>query len=233
MPIKDTVKYLLFSACTILLTTACEKQDTADPSRKMPNIQTSNTVTQLQDQRLQHEFQLWKEQQNQQLLLEYQRYLAQRLQHPPSLFELSYNRHISNTQCTPYQFAIAPRHQWENIVQPLQLIERLQALGIIHRYKIGSVYRGAKANQCSRGATGSKHLSKHAVDFQLISTTSQNSNQPDTAVLQKICQFWKQEGQALNMGLGTYQHNKFHIDMSGYRTWGQDYKSASSLCLKR
>lgn len=38
---------------------------------------------------------------------------------------------------------------------------------------------------------------------------------------------------ALAMGLGFYTPTKIHIDTSGYRTWGNDYRRGTSLCMTR
>ena len=47
-----------------------------------------------------------------------------------------------------------------------------------------------------------------------------------------MCQFWKVEGKHFKMGLGVYGNNRYHIDTQAYRTWGKDFKSTSSVCLK-
>ena len=46
----------------------------------------------------------------------------------------------------------------------------------------------------------------------------------------KLCQFWVQHGQSLNMGLGMYASGQIHIDTQGYRTWGPDHSRNSSMC---
>ena len=52
-------------------------------------------------------------------------------------------------------------------------------------------------------------------------------------LVKNMCQFWKVEGKNFKMGLGVYGNNRYHIDTQGHRTWGKDYKSTSSPCLKK
>ena len=189
---------------------------------------------QKQEKELQAQFALWKSQ-NHEYAEKYERYLAKNLKNPPNLFDLSINRHLFRPQtkpeCFQYRFSIVPESEWKNIIQPFKLMEKLQRQNIIGQYKITSTYRSPKANTCSRGAKASKHLHNYAVDFQLLDKNNQPLKEINIVMQQHICNFWLKHGKSHSMGLGTYQHNKFHIDTNGYRTWGITFKRDSSLCL--
>ena len=112
----------------------------------------------------------------------------------------------------------------------LGAVNNLYNRDIIPKHTIISGYRDPKSNICTKGATHSKHIHNNAIDI-LISNK-------DIKYIQTVCTFWKKQGSKYNMGLGTYKQNfqgqKYtilHIDTSSYRTWGNNYKSNTSLCL--
>ena len=47
----------------------------------------------------------------------------------------------------------------------------------------------------------------------------------------KLCQFWLNSGEELQMGLGVYASGQIHIDSAGFRTWGADHRYSSSPCI--
>lgn len=214
-----------FKTTTVILIitlSACAEQNQA----------STRTAEQLKTDELHQQFQQWKKHQNPQQLKKYQDYLAKNLKNPPNLFDISINRHLSKPECLQYRFAIAPESQWKNLVDSLKLIEKLQQQKIIGQYTIVSVYRSPVANQCSRGAKASKHLTNSAVDFQILDPQGRPYAQINVLIQQRLCDFWRKYGTQYQMGLGTYPENKYHIDTKGYRTWGKSYKHDSSLCLK-
>lgn len=182
-------------------------------------------------EKLQQEFETWRQQQDQKQIDAYQQYLAKHLQQPPSLFALSYNIHIKKPECMQYRFGLAPESQWKNIVKPLQLIEKLKQQRIIENYRVTSIYRSVEANKCARGAKLSKHLQNYAVDFQILDAHGQAYPAGDTTIQKRLCDYWRIHGQRLNLGFGTYTQHRFHIDVQGFRTWGHTYKRDSSTCL--
>lgn len=206
---------------TIFLLNACEVQNTTEKLTQQGTQQDA----------LYQAFKQWKAAQDPQLLQEYQAYLAQHLQHPPSLFELTFNAHIQRPECLQYRFALADQSQWKNVVQPLKLIEKLHAEGLIENYKVTSVYRDKQSNACGKGASRSKHLGNYAVDFQVLDANGKPYAQDDLSIQKKLCNYWKAYGHRDGLGLGTYLNHKFHIDVQGFRTWGYTYKRASSACI--
>ena len=88
-----------------------------------------------------------------------------------------------------------------------------------------------KCGQCAGGANSSRHLFNSAIDFRI---GSENPQPEDYAYIEntkyRLCQFWTQHGQSLNMGLGLYASGQIHIDTQGYRTWGPDLSRNSSMC---
>jgi hypothetical protein len=173
-------------------------------------------------------FQQWLAKQNPRDIQDYQQLLVDQVKQPPSLFELSFNSHPPSKECIYSQFSLPPRIEWQNIIKPLKIIERLQAENLIGEYKVVSLYRDRSANSCIRGAKASKHLDNSAIDIQLIDSSAL----PSKNIESEMCHFWRKHGASLKMGLGIYGDNKFHIDAKGFRTWGKNYKGDSSPCLR-
>jgi hypothetical protein len=61
-----------------------------------------------------------------------------------------------------------------------------------------------------------------AIDFDLP---------PNPDNVARLCELWREQGPALNLGLGFYTPTAIHIDTAGFRTWGSDHHRATSLCL--
>ena len=105
------------------------------------------------------------------------------------------------------------------------------AAKVLTDFEVTSVYRDLTLNQCAGGASSSRHLFNSAIDFRIGPEYPQPE---DYAFIEntkfKLCQFWEQHGQSLNMGLGLYASGQIHIDTQGYRTWGPDLSRYSSMC---
>ncbi|USA54454.1 D-Ala-D-Ala carboxypeptidase family metallohydrolase [Acinetobacter sp. C32I] len=136
-------------------------------------------------------------------------------------------------KCNYAEYEIPPRELWSNIVPTLNILNQLVQQKLIDHFTVTSVYRNPVLNQCAGGAAVSKHVFNAALDFRI------GSENPDAIEQIKIeenkarlCQFWRDYGEALNMGLGVYASGQIHIDTAGYRTWGIDHRYSSSPCLK-
>ncbi|TXI49564.1 MAG: DUF882 domain-containing protein [Lysobacter sp.] len=125
-------------------------------------------------------------------------------------------------RCKRDEFAVPPDTLQANMVPTLRVIARLRDEGILDPALARSVYRDADLNTCAGGSPGSKHLQNRAIDFDL-------PDRPDNVA--RLCGFWREHGEALQMGLGFYSPTTIHIDTGGYRTWGTDYTRRTSLCL--
>ena len=72
------------------------------------------------------------------------------------------------------------------------------------------------------------YLTRQSISVLVLSSPAQ-----DYAFIEntkfKLCQFWAQHGQSLNMGIGLYSSGQIHIDTQGYRTWGPDLTRNSSM----
>lgn len=181
-------------------------------------------------ERYQQVFEQWKLKQDQVVLTQYQSYFSSYVKQPPSLFELTFNAHPLKPECAQYRFNLPPKKYWKNLIEPLKLLEKLQATGYFSHYKIVSIYRSHESNDCARGVKGSRHLQNFAIDFQTLNEKKQHY--PDHAMMEKkLCQFWLKEGKRFRLDLGVYGKQRFHIDTRGYRTWGKDYTSKTSPCL--
>ncbi|MFZ4649823.1 MAG: D-Ala-D-Ala carboxypeptidase family metallohydrolase [Rubrivivax sp.] len=123
--------------------------------------------------------------------------------------------------CAAEPFAVPPPAQWPSVVSVLALLRELRQRGIVGEVEIHSGYRGPALNSCAGGAAGSAHLRSFALDF-----TTRDGTDPTGP----LCAFWRTHGPAWNMGLGRYPSGRLHIDTAGFRTWGADHGSGSSVC---
>lgn len=131
-----------------------------------------------------------------------------------------------------YPYAVPSPELWGNSIPTLKIIQYLVDTNVLRDFEVTSVYRDYSLNICAGGAAGSKHVYNSAIDFRLGSEYSTSAQEliliEDTKI--KLCNFWRDYGQNLNMGLGLYASGQIHIDTQGYRTWGPDHSSASSIC---
>lgn len=126
-------------------------------------------------------------------------------------------------QCGRLEFAVPPEPLRPNMPPTLRLVARLRDAGILDPSLARSVYRDPAMNACAGGSARSKHLENRAIDFDL---PRRGDN------VERLCAFWREHGQALNMGLGFYTPTAIHIDSAGYRTWGGDFTWRTSLCTR-
>ncbi len=194
------------------------------PLKTKPTTQsTMQPVAQLQ-----LDFRAWKVTQKPKTLNDYHAFIAGHLKPAPPLLDMTYNRHRPKNDCKYIQFLIPPRDLWPSLKPALRLLGLLQQQGLATTYQIRSVYRDPSANACIGGARGSRHVQHAALDFRVLSVeaTPTAYQQLD----QQYCDFWRTHGRKYNMGLGVYGRGRYHVDGTGYRTWGSDYKRATSPC---
>lgn len=134
-------------------------------------------------------------------------------------------------KCGGTEYMIPNSELWGNQVATLKVFKYLVATKVLTDFEVTSVYRDLPMNQCAGGAGSSRHLYNSAIDFRIgppIPQAEDYSNIENTKF--KLCQFWAQYGQSLNMGLGLYASGQIHIDTQGYRTWGPSHGHESSMC---
>ena len=222
--VKKIKLTLLAMSCvaTLMVLNACTRQEESKPKAKKTSM----------DQQIEDQFKFWKEKQDSKLLNEYYQFMSQYLKRPPSLLELTANRNFMPENCYSKRFAVPPKALWKNVVSSLQLVEKLNSDPYFKSYSITAIYRNPELNKCVGGAGKSKHMNNYAVDFYVLNPKEGNEKERELLV-KNMCQFWKVEGKNFKMGLGVYGNNRYHIDTQGHRTWGKDYKSTSSPCLKK
>lgn len=134
-------------------------------------------------------------------------------------------------KCGKSEYMVPNRELWSNQLPTLKVFKYLVAARILTDFEVTSVYRDLPLNQCAGGAGSSRHLYNSAIDFRIGPEFPQAE---DYAFIEnskfKLCQFWQNYGQSLNMGLGLYATGQIHIDTQGYRTWGPDLTRNTSLC---
>lgn len=134
-------------------------------------------------------------------------------------------------KCGRSEYMVPSQELWRNQLPTLKVFKYLVASKVLTDFEVTSVYRDLPLNQCAGGAGSSRHLFNSAIDFRI---GPQYPQPEDYAMIQnskfKLCQFWMNYGQSLNMGLGLYASGQIHIDTQGYRTWGPDLTRNTSLC---
>ena len=125
-------------------------------------------------------------------------------------------------RCGNLEFATPPPDLWPNMPPTLRVVAQLRDAGILDPALARSVYRDEAMNACAGGSAGSKHRENKAIDFDLP---------PNSDNVARLCDFWRTQGPALNLGLGFYTPTAIHLDTAGFRTWGSDHHRGTSLCL--
>lgn len=135
-------------------------------------------------------------------------------------------------RCGAEPYSVPTPELWSNLLPTLQIMQYLSETGVLQNYEVTSVYRDYSLNACAGGAAGSKHVYNAAVDFRI--GVASPTNPEDILLVEdnkvKLCEFWRNHGQTMNMGLGVYASGQIHIDTQGYRTWGPDHTRNSSMC---
>lgn len=104
------------------------------------------------------------------------------------------------------EFATPPPELWQNMPPTLRVVAQLRDAGIIDPTLARSVYRSEAVNACAGGSAGSKHRENRAIDFDLP---------PNPDNVARLCELWREQGPALNLGLGFYTPTAIHIDTAG------------------
>lgn len=133
--------------------------------------------------------------------------------------------------CQRAQFLVPPREDWPNIVPVLELV-RDHIIPELGQVEVASAYRTQDFNECMGGASKSRHLGFAAVD--LVPSKPIASRE----LFERLCAIQKRLGPASRFGLGAYfdpslpgrSTGRFHVDVSGYRSWGYSQHADSSGC---
>jgi hypothetical protein len=124
-------------------------------------------------------------------------------------------------ECHAEPFEVPPVTGWTRVRDVLVLLRELRTRGVLPHFEVVSAYRDPRLNRCAGGAPGSAHQ-RFAVDVAPLS--------PEEGT--RLCRFWREDGQAWDMGVSRYPTGRIHIDREGYRTWGATHRRASSYCLE-
>lgn len=124
-------------------------------------------------------------------------------------------------ECRAEPFQLPPPELWPEVRDLLALLRELRVRQVLPAFEVVSAYRPTRLNRCAGGAPGSAHL-RFAVDIAPL----------DKEDADRLCRFWREEGQAWDMGVSRYPSGRIHIDRNGYRTWGASHKRGSSYCVQ-
>ena len=121
-------------------------------------------------------------------------------------------------------FSIADRAYWPHIVNTLRYIHD-EVVPTIGPVQVASGYRDVGLNRCSGGAAHSAHAQFYALDLTPVRSMDRS------ALIERVCANHARYGAAYHIGLGFYDHERFHIDSRSFRRWGSDYHAATSPCF--
>jgi hypothetical protein len=173
----------------------------------------------------------WLNQHDSQQIENYRKFLKiHHIQSIPPMYQLLTSARDWST-CGREQYNLPPQPQWDNMIPTLKLLDRLRKMGILTHFELTSVYRDPELNACAGGSLGSKHVLNAAVDIRLRGPQAEPMGRAEAQA--RLCQFWQDHGESLNMGMGLYPTGQIHIDTQGYRTWGVDHSSNSAFCVKK
>jgi hypothetical protein len=127
-------------------------------------------------------------------------------------------------ECAMAGFVAPPEQDWANIIATLRIL-RDQVVPAVGPLEVVSAYRDPEFNTCVQGAPRSAHMSFHALDLVPVERTVTRER-----LVAALCAIHAREGAGLRMGLGIYAGRRFHVDATGYRGWGADYRWASFPC---
>ncbi len=136
-------------------------------------------------------------------------------------------------KCPIEKYNIPPKEKWKNSVETIKFVNQ-RIIPEFGKLKIISGYRPTAFNNCIGGASKSAHLSFSAFDFVPLNPKTIEED------FEVLCRIWKRTPATYKFGLGVYynenknsnSNERFHIDTIGRRTWGYDFHSKSSYCLK-
>jgi hypothetical protein len=121
-------------------------------------------------------------------------------------------------------YSIAERAYWPHIVNTLRYIHD-EIVPTIGPVQVDSGYRDVGLNRCSGGAAHSAHAQFYALDLTPVRSMDRS------ALISRVCANHAHYGAAYHIGLGFYDHERFHIDSRSFRRWGSDYHAATSPCV--
>lgn len=124
-------------------------------------------------------------------------------------------------ECRAEPFELPPAQAWPAVRDLLVLLRELKKTQVLPSFEVVSAYRDPRLNRCAGGAPRSSHV-RFAVDIAPVAPEDGD----------RLCRFWREQGQAWSMGVSRYPSGRIHIDRTGYRTWGATHKRASSYCLR-
>jgi len=125
-------------------------------------------------------------------------------------------------ESSPY--TLPPQSDWPHIIRTLRFI-RAEVVPTIGPVSAVSGYRSPELGKCAGGAPKSAHGGYYALDLVPQRDISRET------LIQRMCAVHTHFGAAYAVGLGFYDHTRFHVDTKSNRLWGSDYHATTSPCL--
>lgn len=110
-------------------------------------------------------------------------------------------------------YALPPDSLWKNMIPTLKLVQE-EIEPLIGDVIIVSGFRTMEYNEPAGGASRSRHLFFDAVDVAPVTDI------PERVMKKRLRKFYYEHGKEYNLGLGLYDHKRFHVDTWKYRNWG-------------
>jgi Peptidase M15 len=136
------------------------------------------------------------------------------------------------SRCGTAYFATPPVERWGEVIPTLKLL-REKVIPVTGPLEVVSGWRSPAINTCVKGASRSQHLQFKALDLVA------NQRSDKRKLFKDLCDMQRAAGSKSALGLGAYfdpsdparnTEGRFHIDASGYRTWGFDYTAKTNPC---
>jgi hypothetical protein len=109
-------------------------------------------------------------------------------------------------------FAVPPEAAWSAMVPTLRVL-RDEVVPLVGPVEVVSGFRTDAYNAAAGGAPGSRHRWFEAIDVVPTRAWARES------LHAQLLGFWERQGRDVAMGLGLYQHTRFHVDTWKYRRW--------------
>lgn len=109
-------------------------------------------------------------------------------------------------------FAVPPRDLWPGIV-PTLVVLRDEVIPLVGPVEVVSGFRTFRYNQLAGGAPGSRHRWFEALDVL------PRAPWPRRVLHHRLVGWWRTDGPGAQVGLGLYEHTRFHVDTWRHRTW--------------
>ncbi|MCM8557826.1 D-Ala-D-Ala carboxypeptidase family metallohydrolase [Sphingomicrobium sediminis] len=125
--------------------------------------------------------------------------------------------------CGAAPFEVPPRQSWDELVETLDLVRDV-VIPNLGQVEPLSGYRNPYLNNCAGGSRASAHRGGAALDLVPVIQIER------VDLMRRLCILHGAYGREREFGLGVYAGIRFHVDASGYRSWGLNVAEGGRAC---